>query len=135
MGINTAIIMMAQGIGFSIPSNTVRWVVSQLISNGKVRRAFLGIAARPRPLDRRLVRYHDLSGNQAVEVLSVDRSSPAGQAGMRNNDLIVAVNGQRVSSVDDLHRFLSEWPIGEAVKITVLRGKKKTHLTIIPVDA
>jgi S1-C subfamily serine protease len=83
MGINTAIIMMAQGIGFSIPSNTVRWVVSQLISNGKVRRAFLGIAARPRPLDRRLVRYHDISGNQAVEVLSVDRSSPAGQAGMR----------------------------------------------------
>lgn len=134
-GINTAIIMMAQGIGFSIPSNTVRWVVSQLISNGKVRRAFLGIAARPRPLDRRWVRYHDLSGDQAVEVLSVDRSSPAGQAGMRINDLIVAVNGQRVASVDDLHRFLSEWPIGEPVMITVLRGKNKATLKIVPVEA
>ena len=64
MGINTAIIMMAQGIGFSIPSNTARWVVSQLLSNGKVRRSFLGITARPRPLDRRLVRYHDLSEDE-----------------------------------------------------------------------
>ncbi|MEW6666500.1 MAG: trypsin-like peptidase domain-containing protein [Thermodesulfobacteriota bacterium] len=135
MGINTAIIMMAQGIGFSIPSNTARWVVSQLLTNGKVRRAFLGIAARPRPLHRRVVRYHDLSGDQAVEVLSVDPQSPAGLAGMRVSDLIVSVNGQRVSSVDDLHRFLSEWPIGDPVTITVVRGKEKTDLTVVPAEA
>ena len=135
MGINTAIIMIAQGIGFSIPSNTARWVVSQLLSSGRVRRAFLGIAARPRPLDRRLVRYHDLSGDQAVEVLSVDLKSPAGRAGMRISDLIVSVNGQRVASVDDLHRFLSEWPIGEPVTITVLRGKNKADLTVVPTEA
>jgi S1-C subfamily serine protease len=135
MGINTAIIMMAQGIGFSIPSNTARWVVSQLLSHGKVRRAFLGIAARPRPLDRRLVRYHGLSGDHAVEVLSVDPKSPAGRAGMRINDLIVSVNDQRVASVDDLHRFFGEWPIGEPVTILVLRGKDKRNLTVIPVEA
>ena len=135
MGINTAIIMIAQGIGFSIPSNTARWVVSQLLSSGRVRRAFLGIAARPRPLDRRLVRYHDLSGDQAVEVLSVDLKSPAGRAGMRISDLIVSVNGQRVASVDDLHRFLSEWPIGEPVTITVLRGKNKADLMVVPTEA
>jgi S1-C subfamily serine protease len=135
MGINTAIIMMAQGIGFSIPSNTARWVVSQLLTYGKVRRAFLGIAARPRPLDRRLVRYHDLSGDQAVEVLSVDPKSPAGRAGMRISDLIVAVNTQRVASVDDLHRFLGEWPIGEPVTITVVRGKNKANLTVVPAEA
>ena len=135
MGINTAIIMIAQGIGFSIPSDTARWVVSQLLSSGRVRRAFLGIAARPRPLDRRLVRYHDLSGDQAVEVLSVDLKSPAGRAGMRISDLIVSVNGQRVASVDDLHRFLSEWPIGEPVTITVLRGKNKADLTVVPTEA
>ena len=135
MGINTAIIMMAQGIGFSIPSNTARWVVSQLLSSGKVRRAFLGIAARPRPLDRRLVRYHDLSGDQAVEVLSVDPKSPAGLAGMRINDLIVFVNGQRIADVDDLHRFLGEWPIGEPVTITVVRGKDKVTLTVVPAEA
>jgi len=135
MGINTAIIMMAQGIGFSIPSNTARWIVSQLISNGKVRRAILGIAVRPRPLSRLMVRYHDLSGDHAVEVLSVDTSSPAGQAGMRISDLIVSVNGQRVASVDDLHSFLSEWPIGEPVVVTVLRRKDKANLTIVPVEA
>jgi S1-C subfamily serine protease len=135
MGINTAIIIMAQGIGFSIPSNTARWVVSQLLRSGKVRRAFLGIAARPRPLDRRLVRYHDLSGDQAVEVLSVDPKSPAGLAGMRINDLIVSVNGQRIATVDDLHRFLGEWPIGEPVTITVVRGKDKAILTVVPAEA
>ncbi|MGE5842314.1 MAG: S1C family serine protease [Deltaproteobacteria bacterium] len=135
MGINTAIIMIAQGIGFSIPSNTARWVVSQLLSNGRIRRAFLGIAARPRPLDRRLVRYHDLSGDQAVEVLSVDLESPAGRAGMRISDLIVSVNGERVASVDDLHRFLGEWPIGHPVTIRVLRGKSKADLTVVPSEA
>jgi S1-C subfamily serine protease len=81
------------------------------------------------------VRYHDLSGDQAVEVLSVDPSSPAGQAGMRMSDLIVSVNGQKVAGVDDLHRFLSEWPISEPVEITVLRGKNKASLTIVPVEA
>ena len=135
MGINTAIIMMAQGIGFSIPSNTARWVVSQLLSNGKVRRAFLGIAARPRPLDRRLVRYYDLSGNQAVEVLSVDPKSPAGRAGMRISDLIVSMNRRRVTSVDDLYRFLGEWPIGEPVTITLIRGKEKLEMTVLPSEA
>lgn len=135
MGINTAIIMMAQGIGFSIPSNTARWVVSQLLSNGKVRRAFLGITARPRPLDRRLVRYHDLPEDQVVEVLSVEPKSPAGLAGIRNSDLIVSVNGQGITSVDDLHSFLAEWPIGEPVTITVIRGKIKEDLTVVPVDA
>jgi S1-C subfamily serine protease len=135
MGINTAIIMMAQGIGFSIPSNTARWVVSQLLSNGRVRRAFLGIAVRPRRLDRRLARYHDLSGDQAVEVLSVDLKSPAGRAGMRISDLIVSVNAQRVASVDDLHRFLGEWPIVEPVTITVLRGKNRADLTVVPTEA
>ncbi len=132
VGINTAIIMMAQGIGFSVPSNTARWVVSQLLSNGKVKRAFLGIAARPRPLDRRLARYHDLNNEQAVEILSVDSNGPARLAGLRQNDLIVSLNGQEMTSVDDLHRFLAEWPIGKPVTVTVVRGKSKRKLDIIP---
>src|SRR5574340_862095 len=67
VGINTAIIMMAQGIGFAIPANTAKWVVSQLLTHGRVRRGFLGLAGRPRPLERRLVRYHHLSADSAVE--------------------------------------------------------------------
>jgi S1-C subfamily serine protease len=135
MGINTAIIMMAQGIGFSIPSNTARWVVSQLLSHGKVRRAFLGIVGRHRPLDRRIVRFHDLQNPHAVEVLSVDPDSPAGKAGMLVGDLIASIHGERVLTVDDLQRFLAEWPIGEPVTLTVLRGKEKLEMTVKPSEA
>jgi S1-C subfamily serine protease len=135
MGINTAIIMMAQGIGFSIPSNTARWVVSQLLSHGKVRRAFLGIVGRHRPLDRRIVRFHNLQNPHAVEVLSVDPESPAGKAGMLVGDLIAGIHGERVLTVDDLQRFLAEWPIGEPVTLTVLRGKEKLEMTVKPSEA
>jgi len=65
----------------------------------------------------------------------VDPKSPAGRAGMRVGDLIVSVNSERVASVDDLHRFLGEWPIGEPVVITVLRGKEKATLTVVPAEA
>jgi S1-C subfamily serine protease len=135
MGINTAIIMMAQGIGFSIPANTARWIVSQLFSYGKVRRAFLGIAGRPKPLDRRLVRFHNLLNHHAVEVLSVDPESPAGKAGMLVGDLIAAIQGERVLTVDDLQRFLAEWPIGQPVTLTILRGKEKLEVRVKPSEA
>lgn len=135
MGINTAIIMMAQGIGFSIPSNTARWVVSQLLTQGKVRRAFLGLAARQRPLDRRFVRFHGLIHQNAVEVLSVEPQSPAGKAGVVRGDFIVAIHTKPVLSVDDVHRFLAEWPIGKEVIITVLRGKQKLELKVVPIEA
>jgi S1-C subfamily serine protease len=135
VGINTAIIALAQGIGFSIPANTARWVVSQILTHGRVRRGFLGIAARQRPLDRRIVRFHGLKKNYAVEVLSVDSKSPAGQAGMQAGDLVVTINGSDVQSVDDLHRFLSEWPIGLPVEIDIVRGHRRQTLTVVPKEA
>jgi S1-C subfamily serine protease len=135
VGINTAIIAMAQGIGFAIPADTARWVVSQILMHGRVRRGFLGIAARQRPLDRRIVRFHNLPNNAAVEVLSVESHSPAGLAGVREGDLIVAINGSDVQSVDDLHRFLSEWPIGRPVEIDVVRGQSRRSLTVAPKEA
>ncbi len=135
VGINTAIIAMAQGIGFAIPANTARWVVSQILTHGRVRRGFLGIAGRQRPLDRRIVRFHGLNNNFAVEVLSVESRGPAGLVGMRNGDLIVAINGASVQSVDDLHRFLSEWPIGQSVEIDIVRGNSRKVLSLIPKEA
>src|SRR5512143_3182553 len=93
VGLNTAIIMMAQGIGFSIPSDTARWVVTQLIGTGKVRRGYLGISAQQRPLSRKLVRYFNLPKEFAVEIISVERAGPAQSAGMQAGDLIVAFNG------------------------------------------
>lgn len=134
-GINTAIIAMAQGIGFSIPADTARWVVSQILTHGRVRRGFLGIAGRQRPMDRRIVRFHDLNKNDAVEVLSVEPDGPAGLAGLRAGDLIVAINGSDVQSVDDLHRFLSDWPIGQPVNIDIVRGQNRRNLVVVPKEA
>jgi S1-C subfamily serine protease len=135
VGINTAIIAMAQGIGFAIPSNTTKWVVSQLLTHGRVRRAYLGIAGHVRPLDRRLVRFFHLPSDQAVEVLSVDPEGPAGQAGMITGDWIVAINEQKVESVDDLHRFLSEWPIGRSATLTIIRGREELKKEVVPAEA
>jgi len=135
VGINTAIIAMAQGIGFSIPANTAKWVVSQILTHGRVRRGFLGIAARQRLMDRRIVRFHGLDINYAVEVLSVESKGPAGLADLRVGDLIVAINGSDVQSVDDLHRFLSDWPIGQPVDIDIVRGQRRRVLMIVPKEA
>jgi S1-C subfamily serine protease len=135
VGINTAIIAMAQGIGFSIPANTAKWVVSQILTHGRVRRGSLGIAARQRPMNRRIVRFHGLNNNDAVEVLSVESRGPAGLAGMRAGDLIVAINGSDVQSVDDLHRFLSDWPIGQPVKIDIVRGQSRRVLVVVPKES
>jgi S1-C subfamily serine protease len=131
VGINTAIIAMAQGIGFAIPSNTARWVISQLLTHGRVRRAYLGLAGRQRPLGRRQMRFHGLSNRSAVEVVSMHPEGPAGKAGVRLGDLIVAMNGQAVESVDALHSLLSEWPPGRTVALTIVRWMEKIELEAV----
>jgi S1-C subfamily serine protease len=132
VGLNTAIIVMAQGIGFAIPANTAKWVVSQILVHGRVRRGYLGLAGRQRPLDRRLVRQHGLVKDSAVEALSVDPRGPAGLAGLREGDLIVSIQSQEVTSVDDIHRFLSEWPLGQPLNLGVIRGRERLELIVIP---
>jgi S1-C subfamily serine protease len=134
VGINTAIIMMAQGIGFSIPSNTAKWVVSQLLIYGRVRRGFIGITAQQRPLGRRLVIFHNLKRDLAVEVVSILSDGPAAKSGIRKGDLIVAINDQEITSVDHIHRFLGEWPVGNSVKITIIRRLERLEKNVIPTD-
>lgn len=135
VGVNTAIIMMAQGIGFAIPANTAKWVVSQLLTHGRVRRGYLGLVARRRPLERQLVRFHQLSSEAAVEAISVDPRGPAAQAGLREGDLMVAINNQPLASVDDLHLFLTEWPIGQVLTLTIIRGLERLDLPVRPREA
>ena len=130
VGINTAIIAMAQGIGFAIPANTARLVVSQLLCYGRVRRGFLGLAGRQRPLHRRMVRFYHLDRDFAVEVAGVDPQGPAKRAGLKEGDLIVAMDGQAVATVDDLHRFLAEKPFDRPVTLTVIRGQEQLDLTV-----
>src|SRR5205823_2998244 len=93
IGINTAVIFGAQGLSFSIPVDTARWVVTQLMTTGRVRRSYFGIVGQNRPLDRRLARHHGLDQASAVEVVSVDGRAPAGRSGVREGDLVHALDG------------------------------------------
>ena len=134
VGINTAVIAMAQGLSFAIPIDTAQWVVSQLLARGRVARAYLGFAGQQRPLDRRLARAHHLSTFQAVEIVAVDARGPASRGGLREGDLLVAVNGRSVGTVDDVHRMLVAWPLGEPLTVTVLRGAARFDLVVMPAE-
>lgn len=135
VGINTAIIAMAQGIGFAIPASTAQWVLSELLTHGRVRRAYLGIAARSRPLDRRLARFHEVENRFVVEVMSVADGGPAAEAGVRSGDFIAAIEGQPVANVDDLHHVLAGTRIGDSATLAVIRGRQKLELAVRLVEA
>lgn len=135
IGINTAIIAMAQGLSFAIPIDTAKWVLSELLTRGRVRRAYLGLTGQTRPVDRRVARELALTSARAVEVLGVEARGPAAVAGVREGDLIIAVNDRAVQSVDDLHRMLVGWPAGEAIKITLLRGDRRLEVAVVPAEA
>jgi S1-C subfamily serine protease len=87
-----------------------------------------------RRLDRRLARLHDLHSEYAVEILAVDPDGPAGRAGMRQGDLIIGIADYEVATLDDLHRFLTEWPAGRPTEITILRGASKEVIEVTPSD-
>jgi S1-C subfamily serine protease len=135
VGINTAIIAMAQGIGFSIPSNTAKWVVSQLLTQGKVRRSYLGLVGYRRQLDRRIVRFHKLNKEAAVEIVGIEPVGPAKSSELRTGDLVVAINQKDVTSVDEMYSILAEWPVGQPLALTVIRGKERIEMSIVPSEA
>jgi len=130
VGINTAIIAMTQGLGFSLPSDTLRWVADQLIENGGIWRRQFGISAVSVPLPRALARSLDLLTDQAIEVGSVSRNSPADRGGLRPGDLIVAINGRFVTTVDDVHRMLAQLPAEKRLAVSVARGERLLELEI-----
>jgi S1-C subfamily serine protease len=129
-GINTAIIAVAQGIGFAVPAATAQWVLTEILTQGRVRRAWLGVAARDRPLDLRLVRALSLGTRSAVEILSRERAGPAAAADLQPGDLIVAVNGSPVDGVDSLHRLLSRAPPGSALTLGIVRRTQILEVTL-----
>ncbi len=130
IGINSAMIYMAQGISFAIPINTAKWVASELLMRGKVRRAYLGLAGQVRPLSRRAQRYFELAQETVVEVVSVEANGPARRAGLREGDQIFALDGQPVATVDDVHRLLVGKQAGAQVKLSIIREQNRRELAV-----
>jgi len=132
VGINTAIIAMAQGLGFAIPSKTAQWVLQEILAHGNVPRRQLGIVAQVTHLPRALVRELDLLADQGVEVRDVAARSIAANAGVLPDDVIVALNGRLVTSIDDLHRLLMTAPTDQGFEITVVRDEvlRTLHIAV-----
>ncbi|HEY8849788.1 MAG TPA: trypsin-like peptidase domain-containing protein [Thermoanaerobaculia bacterium] len=132
IGVNTAVIAMAQGICFAIGINTAKFVASRLIRDGRITRSYIGVAGQNVPLHRRVVRYYDLPVEQGVLVMSVEKGSPAETSGLREGDLIVAYGEKPIAGVDDLHRLLTEEHIGVESPLTLIRLTEKIVATIVP---
>jgi S1-C subfamily serine protease len=132
VGVNTATIMMAQGLCFAIGINTAKFVASRLLRDGRIRRAYIGVVAQTTPLNRRLVRFHDLPLQSGVVVLSVESNSPAERGGVREGDVIIGLGGKLVGGIDDLHRLLSDTPPGVRTDLTLLRRTERLVLPLVP---
>jgi S1-C subfamily serine protease len=132
VGINTAIIGMAQGICFSISASTVEFVAARLIREGKVRRCYIGVAGQNVALPRRVVRFYELARETAVRIQSTAPDGAARAAGLSSGDLIVAVDGIPVGDIDELHRLMTEERAGRPVPITVLRLAQKLDIVVTP---
>ena len=130
IGVNTAIIPGAQGICFATAIDTVKWVVTQLLRDGRVRRGYLGIAGATVPLARRYARHFELENSHAVCVESIERNGPARDSGLEAGDLIVAFDGQPVNGIDDLHKLLTAERIGEAQPVTLIRRAQRVELSL-----
>jgi S1-C subfamily serine protease len=132
IGVNTAMILPAQGICFAIAVNTAAFVVGKLIHEGRIQRSYLGVAGQNVPLHRRVVRFHDLPLESAVFVVSVEPGSPGARAGLRDGDLIVGFGGKPVAGIDDLHRLLTEGQAGQETSLIVVRGSERLALPVRP---
>ena len=139
VGINTAVIYGSQGICFAIPVNTAKWVTAQLIREGKVRRAYLGISGQTAAIPRGLVLEYGLAAESGVRVVEVQPGTAASDAGVRAGDIIIRIGEMAVASPDDLQRSLGAHPVGEALSIEVLRGAERvrmiTHPRELPAEA
>ena len=135
IGVNTAMILPAQGICFATAIDTAKVTIGQLMRHGRVRRAKLGIAGQNIPLPRRMVRHHGLERAAAVQAASVERGGPASRAGIDQGDILVEFAGQPVGGFDDLHRLLTEERLGARVPVTVLRRGQRLTFEIEPEES
>lgn len=136
IGVNTAIIPGAQAICFAVAVNSAQWVLTQLFTHGRVRRAYIGLAGSTVPLSRRAARVLDVQAQEScVRVSDVQPGSPAAMAGLRSDDLIVGIDGAPARTVDDLHRLLDKSRIGKLCVLRIVRGGQALYLHVTPTEA
>jgi len=134
IGINTAIIAGSQGICFSIPINTAKWIASQLIREGRVRRSYLGVSGQTIVLDRRLIVRYRLRSSTGVMVTEVQPDSAAASAGLKPGDVIILIGNNPIASPDDLQLVLSRHPVGVPLAIDVIRSRERFTFEAFPTE-
>ena len=135
VGVNTAVAPGAQGICFAVPINTGRWVAGLLIREGRVRRAYLGIATQPRPIPAAWRRRYNLEQSTGLEVVQADPGKPAALAGLRRGDIVVAVGGRPMQRVSDLQAFLQAQAVGQLLPVVAFRNGERRTFTLVPIEA
>lgn len=132
IGVNTAVILPAQGICFAIAVNTAQFVAVRLIRDGRVRRSYIGVIGQNISIPRRLVRRHRLKMDGGILVMGVEENSPADRAGLVRGDVIVAFDDRNIQGIDTLHRLLTEERVGKRSLLLVLRGTQQLNIPILP---
>jgi S1-C subfamily serine protease len=132
VGVNTAVILPAQGICFAIAINTAKFVAGRLIKDGRIRRSYIGVAGQNVPLPRRVVRFYNLEAEHGILVVQMDENSPARRSGLQEGDVIIGFAGQAVAGIDELHKLLTEERVGQSAPLEVIRRTERLTLNIIP---
>jgi S1-C subfamily serine protease len=133
IGVNTAVIMGAQGICFSVASNTAQHVITQILQHGRVRRARLGVAGDQVSLPQRLRVQFGLGQQAGVRVVEVQSGSPAQSAGLEPGDVILSLDQDTVTGIDDIARVLDGGKIGKRVSVRILRDAARIlSLELVP---
>ncbi|MGA3265400.1 MAG: trypsin-like peptidase domain-containing protein [Verrucomicrobiota bacterium] len=135
IGVNTAVILPAQGLCFALGINTAKYIAAWLIKDGIIRRSYIGVGGQTAPIHRRVVRFYHLPNETGMLVIGVEPGSPASRAGLREGDIVVEFNGQVVAGIDDLHKRLTGALVGVRAPVTVIRHTEKLQLEIVPEES
>jgi S1-C subfamily serine protease len=135
IGVNTAVILPAQGLCFAIAINTAKYIAGFLIKEGVIRRSYLGIGGQTAKIHRRLTRHFHLPNETGMLVINVEPGSPASRAGMREGDVVVEFDGHAIAGIDDLHKQLTGAQVGVRVPLVVLRNADRLQLEVVPEES
>jgi S1-C subfamily serine protease len=135
IGVNTAVILPAQGLCFAIAIDTAKHVAGWLIKDGHIRRSYIGVGGQNTRLHRRLVRHYNLPVESGLLVVHIEPDSPAQVAGLREGDIVVEFDSQPINGIDDLHKCLTESQIGKRSPLTIFRNTERLRLDIVPEES